>query len=231
MGLDGVELVMEVEETFGFSIPDEDAEVLDTVGKLYDYILAHRLQGREQGCLSSVAFYKVRRALMSVCGIARRDVQLSLDLSTVIPRRRRRVWSDLQTTLELRLPELKRPVWAKAFAVAAACGLTAATAVLLAGRWGIGGAIFSVFVIMPIGIAFEWITRPLAVELRPEFSTVGCLAKAILQKNYGVISDEYNRVNADEVWNTLRTMIADQLGVRPEEVTKEANFVKDLGLS
>lgn len=56
MGLDAIELVMEVEETFGFSIPDEDAASLDTAGRLFDYIMSHRFQGRQQGCLSSVAF-------------------------------------------------------------------------------------------------------------------------------------------------------------------------------
>ncbi len=35
MGLDGIELVMEVEETFSFSIRDEDAATFYTVGQLY----------------------------------------------------------------------------------------------------------------------------------------------------------------------------------------------------
>ena len=62
MGLDSVELVMKVEETFAFSMPNEDAAVLVTVGTLYDYILAHRFEGRQEGCLTNVTFYKLRRA-------------------------------------------------------------------------------------------------------------------------------------------------------------------------
>ena len=38
MGLDLVELVMEMESTFGIDIPNADAERLTTVGLLYDYI-------------------------------------------------------------------------------------------------------------------------------------------------------------------------------------------------
>ena len=95
MGLDLVELVMEVEETFGFSIPDADAATLDTVGKLYDYVMAHRFEGREQGCLTRVVFYKLRRALMSVFGMTRGDVHLSLEMAAIIPNRRRQCWSDL----------------------------------------------------------------------------------------------------------------------------------------
>jgi len=39
MGLDSVELIMTVETTFDLSIPDQEAEKLDTVGKLYQFIL------------------------------------------------------------------------------------------------------------------------------------------------------------------------------------------------
>ena len=38
--LDVVELIMSVEDEFGFSIPDEDAAELVTVGKLVEYIEA-----------------------------------------------------------------------------------------------------------------------------------------------------------------------------------------------
>ncbi|MCX7974750.1 MAG: acyl carrier protein [Candidatus Aminicenantes bacterium] len=41
--LDTVELVMALEETFGLSIPDEEAEKISTVGKAVDYI-ASRLK-------------------------------------------------------------------------------------------------------------------------------------------------------------------------------------------
>lgn len=36
--LDTVELVMALEEEFGFEIPDEDAEHIQTVGKLLEYV-------------------------------------------------------------------------------------------------------------------------------------------------------------------------------------------------
>ncbi|MFI4859052.1 MAG: acyl carrier protein [Phycisphaerales bacterium JB063] len=39
--LDTVELVMEFEDVFETSIPDEEAEKIDTVGKAIDYISAH----------------------------------------------------------------------------------------------------------------------------------------------------------------------------------------------
>ena len=39
--LDTVELVMEFEDEFEMSIPDEEAEKIKTVGQAIDYIMAH----------------------------------------------------------------------------------------------------------------------------------------------------------------------------------------------
>lgn len=43
--LDTVELVMELEDEFDLTIPDEDAEKLKTVGEVMDYIKNH-LEGK-----------------------------------------------------------------------------------------------------------------------------------------------------------------------------------------
>lgn len=46
MGLDIVELIVAIEDTFGIEIPDRDAENLATVGSLADYVY-RALRGRE----------------------------------------------------------------------------------------------------------------------------------------------------------------------------------------
>jgi hypothetical protein len=40
MGLDGLELILEVEESFGISISDDEAAKIDNVGKFYETILS-----------------------------------------------------------------------------------------------------------------------------------------------------------------------------------------------
>jgi acyl carrier protein len=234
MGLDAVELVMEVEETFGFSIPDEDVADLATVGKLFDYILEYRFAGRQAGvCLSSVAFYKVRGALVSVCKVNRRDVRPTSGLANIMPVHRRRLWADLHEVLGMRLPELVRPTWVTAMATVIGGALVVAAMATVITRAGASIPVAIFFASALIGlIAFLFFqaTKPLAVMFGPEFATVGGLAETVLQKNYGVISDECQRANAEEIWKTLRKLIAEQLGVPLDAVTREANFVKDLGV-
>ena len=40
--LDAVEAIMKMEEEFEFSVPDEEAEKLKTVGQMLDYVASHR---------------------------------------------------------------------------------------------------------------------------------------------------------------------------------------------
>lgn len=42
--LDGVELIMELEDQFGMKIPAEDAEKITTVGQAVDYVFEHQPQ-------------------------------------------------------------------------------------------------------------------------------------------------------------------------------------------
>lgn len=79
MGLDGVELVLSVEEEFEIGIDDADAASLSTPRILADYV-ASRLgtpsidNGR---CLSQAAFYRIRSALVKQFGAPRQDVLLA----------------------------------------------------------------------------------------------------------------------------------------------------------
>ena len=42
ISIDFVEFVLELEDTFGSEISDEDAEKLSTVGEVVDYVAAHQ---------------------------------------------------------------------------------------------------------------------------------------------------------------------------------------------
>ena len=229
MGLDLLELTLTVEDTFGFSIPDEDAATLSTMGKLHEYVLAHRFPQDRKACLSSVTFYKIRRAMISVLKLSRKDVRVSTELSTVIHGHRRRVWRALERTTGLRLPQLRRPTSVAAMAVLATIALAIAVPMLLSLTFFNGAVIVAILTAFVVGYSLFWLTAPLALRFQSDCTTVGQLATATLARNYRAIVEESEKYASDaEVWNVLCLIVAEQLRVRSADLTKETDFVKDL---
>lgn len=82
MGLDGVEIVMAVEERFGITIADEEAEITLTPGKLIDLVLAKVRKTDFSQCESRRAFYALRRALMKLTGVSHQAVRPEAELAS-----------------------------------------------------------------------------------------------------------------------------------------------------
>lgn len=228
MGLDLAELMTAVEDAFGFVIPEEDAAGLDTAGKVHEYVLAHRYRGKRQACLRSITFYKIRQAMMSVLHIPRKDVRASTELSAIIPRRRRRVWRALQRASGFRLPRLRRSAWVRAGTILAILGLAILVPLLLSLTLLNGAILVGILTALTVGYAFSWLTIPLEFEFHPECPTAGQLATATLARNYRAIVATADISASDaEVWQKLSSIVAEQLGVRACDITKDTDFVKD----
>ncbi len=65
MGLDGVEIVMRAEETFGIEIPDKIAQQILTPAALVDFVAANVPMKPTEKCLSQQLFYRLRRGFRS----------------------------------------------------------------------------------------------------------------------------------------------------------------------
>jgi acyl carrier protein len=68
MGLDTVELVMEVEEEFSIDIPNELASTLTTVGKLHCFVVAE-LHRRDRPRPSKEVFEQLRELIVTQIGV------------------------------------------------------------------------------------------------------------------------------------------------------------------
>ncbi len=224
MGLDGVELVMELEEEFGITITDDEATGLDRVGKVVDCIYAKiRHRGRD-GCISARTFYHFRRALMHLAGAARRDVRPEGDLDSLVPvQMRRDAWGGLRAS-GLKLPALRRPK-----------GLVAALVLLVLA--------FSGFAALTVGVAFggqiaacaallccaaaaylaDRLSSPWATHIPDTCTTVG---DAVLCSSRAPSA----HLSRGEASYKVRQIVSEQLGVPFSSVTEEADFVRDLHL-
>lgn len=238
MGLDGIELVMAVEESFQLKFEEETLSEITTVGDLYQLILKSLTQlnqlghSNKTGCLTSHTFYQLRKALINKSGIPRCQLFPKQKMVTLFPKPKRRTqWKAFAKELGLQLPELHRPIW---FSSLLTYGVLS---------WLIGsvlGAVFDWLSIWQAGISIGlalgfawfayWLSKPLANHFESE--TLGEITQIVLYQNLSKLRSSVDKKqwNEKEVWEIYQQIIVQELGVKPQEVVKSARFVEDLGV-
>jgi hypothetical protein len=113
MGLDIVELVMDVEDAFGIPIPDDVAASLTTPRAVIEWIYARLPKDEGPRCLSQRAFYDIRNALVRESGLSRSQLRPETELFSVLPQSgAQRVWADVGESLgNRRWPRIRSGNW------------------------------------------------------------------------------------------------------------------------
>lgn len=239
MGLDAVELVMRVEDTFGIKIEDHEYENVKTVGDLHKLVVRNRGRvpvGEEArnpreapSCLSLLGFLQLRRALTSLLNLPRRAVRPLTPLDTLFPRDQRPLrLGELERVLNLRFPVPKRPPWMQGAFVFAWLALILGTVPLLAvaGDFRVASLFGLITFAALLRVAWRF-TAPYATFLEPALCTVGGLAKRIVALNYAHL-DSSSSSRADDVMLVLIEIISDTLGIPAEQIAPDKRFVEDL---
>ncbi len=230
MGLDTVEIVMDVEDTFDIRIDDDVAQSIETVGELYDYIVEHTATARTGKCLTAAAFYEVRAGLTS-CDISDRFGP-STKLAEIFPKANRRsFWSKLSKSTDLTLPKLIRPSWVVTGNVLVTLLSSAVAAYSLMGNeyTEIMVPLIGIPCLFLFGFLTTFITVPLATNFAPTFATFRGLSEQILVINSTKMTAKHGPMGRNDIWVLLRGLIVNALGVDDNEVVRDANFVRDLG--
>ena len=219
MSLEFTKIVMAIEDTFQVHFEDDEFGNVLTVGDLYNLLLARLPCGEPSGqCVTSLAFYRLRRGLIEQFGASRKEVKPSTPMEAVVPRlHRRRKWKALSVALGLKLPRLKMPGWLCQTAMV----LALAGALLVGGR--------SPYTLL-YWILFFALGTLLSLPVHIQFSapTAGDVARQVATRNYAKLVG--NRMNKVEVWQILRQVFVAQAGVNIEDVTPEAEIVHGLGI-
>lgn len=109
---DDLDVIYDVERTFGIKLTDVERERTRTVGQLYDLIeLKHpNAESRTLTCLSQMAFYRLRRALktMGIEGEITPKTPISV-LEQIEPRSFASKWRRLAQSSGFDLPTLETP--------------------------------------------------------------------------------------------------------------------------
>lgn len=105
MGLDGVEIVMRTEATFGIEIPDEIAQQILTPAALVDFVAANVPLKPTDDCLSQQLFYRVRRGFRSQLKALSSRLDLDTPLKEILHKDQwPQVWEAIRT-------EVGQPEW------------------------------------------------------------------------------------------------------------------------
>ncbi len=114
MGLDTVELVMEIEEAFDISIPDDRASKMLTVGDVYEFILEKTADStlKIQHMFERCCIFMIYGVHVRSLGLPHSEIRPKTKLERVIPLTGRRTyWQNLSSRMDLRFPRLGRPSW------------------------------------------------------------------------------------------------------------------------
>ena len=230
MGLDGVELVMAFEESFGISINDADPAAAVTPGMVVALICRQLEMTDARTCQTQRAFYLLRRALMNLTQKPRRAITPTTPLRDLFDTRDARViWSQLKEAVEARgWPKLSRPPWLQNLLLGTfvflALGLPFLLGRLCAG-WFLS-AYFFVIMFM-VTLLLMWgatvATRLLLRAIPRSIKTVGDLTPWVL-------TSKQIQWTRELVSKRVKEIVIEQLGLAETKYSEDANFVRDLGV-
>lgn len=218
MGLDGVELVMAIEEGFGITIGDAEAEACVNPGAVIDLVLGKLRASDQRVCVSQRAFYLLRNGVTRTFGASRRKVDLATDIrSFAVGKSEREVWVDLKTAVQARSwPALARPR-----------GLTVGLWVLSIGAFFGLNALFhwSIAAGGSLLVAYEaaLLTRPFRSRIPARYSRLRELVP------FAVTSEAISWTR-EQVAALIQKLVIEQLGLREGQYREDAHFVRDLGM-
>jgi hypothetical protein len=232
MGYDGPDVIGmlgDIERTFGVVIGDAEAETVRSMGDLYALVLGKVGGGRAQVCVTSSAFYRLRRAFGELFAVPREGVRTTTRLEDLLPvRDRRRRWQQLRAWLGAGgLPPLLRPAWLSgllAYGSVVSLGLP----VLCVGAlhelgypaalcWAVGG------VGLLLGVLAAWtgyrVTTPWAVRFPLPCGTMRDLVYGLAGRYPGTLVSDQDRPSDAETWSLLCAIVGGEFEVKPETLT------------
>lgn len=231
MGLDGVELIMAVEEKFGISISDEEAQEVLTVGDMKRLVRAKLDITDSAGCLTQRAFHLIRKNAITEFGLPRRTLRPDSRLDDVIPRiNRRQTWQRFQLALGVaEFPELVRPYGVTVILTGLSLSILVAMTwygALHTARFG-SALVAGLVAAAVVGWVSARFTAPLKTHFRDGYDKVRDLAQFLVARHPQVLGKpRTTKWTEEEISCLLRDVIMEQL--RVSKFDDNSRFVADL---
>ena len=228
MGLDGIELVLAMEEAFGVELKDD--EVVQTVTpRMVGDLIFSKLQSTDQRvCQSQRAFYLLRKAFMRHFNLQRSVVTPDMPFRKLIPRSGvKDLWADLKRSVYARSwPALVRPQWLLWSITSLACGVFAAVFFILWRVFPIGAenaAMLGAVAMIAVSILGAKATRRFKTRIPARFRRIRDIIP------FAVTSDLV-KWTREQVSALIKQIVLEQLAIPETKYREDAHFINDLGL-
>jgi acyl carrier protein len=232
MGLDSVEILVNVENAFGITISNYEAEKITTVGDIHN-VVWRNVQGRQSmRCRSQQLFYKLRYLLISKFQVPREDIEPDASLNDIFPKKNRRLkYLRLQKELQLKVPELVLPAaWGRLLIITGVTLIPGLLALALVLIYGYGYTSW-LYLLPGLGIIATLFISNILDAVRTEFKPemVKAYTQTVLAFNYGTLITNKG-INRDEMEIIINNIIAETIGLDLQDISAEKSLTNDLGI-
>ena len=227
MGLDGVELIMEIEDEFGITISAFDGPEMRTVADLVAQCLERIHATETTRCHSLPCFLSLRQLVRDVVSDQRFKVRPRDKVENRLnDTERKRLWRRLPELLKTLPPELRRPSWLRKTLV---ISVLAFPIILMAVfPWHEKNLVLILLASLAFPVILHLTTTGLRTRTPAGYSSFGDITKRIV--GLRVATKPPARTDYETVFSIVKNIIVEQLGVQPADVVPAARFVEDLGV-
>jgi acyl carrier protein len=232
MGMDSIEILMKVEDTFGIKIPDAKAEKIITVSDFHNSVWQHLSVKNNDKCKSQSLFYQFRKSVAETFSFSKQQFLLDTPPNEVFPQQnRRQLYFSFAQSNNLKLPDLVLTrTWAVLLNTVGFITILGglATSVILINffdftKW--------MLFIPVIGITLTVLLSKLIESKRTLIKETSMkeFTERTLVLNYKTLNSEQG-INRREMETVINHIIADMAGLELEEITPDKKISDDLGI-
>lgn len=223
MGLDGVELVMEFENEFELVISNDDAERMRTVGDVIAFIADTRELSFVRECPTTHVFYSIRRELMDLFGLDRKQIRPSTRISKLLSPLLHERFINRLPDIGMSIPRIDRGLnWRDNLCLCVAALMSIGISIYFGNPLWLFSFIPLLVILFPL---FDLLPKPIHSPAQ-HFRTLGDLSR-LLAKQY-VIKSENDQEEISAISLKVRTIVAEQMDYELDDVRESMRFVEDL---
>lgn len=248
MGLDFMELKIEIEDRFEITFEEDDwissnGLLIETAGDFYQTILRKLIvwkSARQDIRLNFEVWEAVRDKVADLTDRPHESIRLWDSLENLFPMsQRRELWQQFREVSDYPLSELEYPKWVPRLGLTLTLGMGFLDQFQV---WQIPRVewLWPILCIIGIWMMVETYTKFLSVCARfrtrfpDKLQTVKDLCRNLIDKNYRDMDVQYYPPTSEfcrDVWDEMVGIFQEVLGVDREEVKPESRLIADLGMA